>query len=219
MPSDVNRLEAQVRTEFGKGAARRTRRAGLVPAVLYGHATDPQHLALDARNFAAVLRENGSNAVLTLNIDGKEQLALTKSVVVHPIRRYIEHADLLVIKRGEKVTVDVPVVVSGDAAPGSLVTQDATTVSIESDALSIPEQIEVSVEGAEIGTQVLAGQLDLPKGSTLQADPETLIVNVIAAPAEEESAEEEAEAEAASEEGGEGEAAGEEASESAEASD
>ena len=185
--SDVSRLKATVRTEFGKGAARRTRRDGNVPAVLYGHQTDPQHLALNAQAFAAVLRESGgTNAVLTLDIEGKEQLALTKSVVVHPIRRYIEHADLLVIKRGEKVIVDVPVVVVGDAAPGSVVTQEANDLSIEADAMSIPEQIEVSVEGAEIGTQFLAGELTLPAGSTLQTDPETLVVNVVAPAMEEE---------------------------------
>ncbi len=186
MSSDVNRLEAIVRTEFGKGAARRTRRAGQVPAVLYGHQSDPQHLALDARAFSKVLRDNGTNAVLTLDIAGKEQIALTKSIVVHPIRRYIEHADLLVIKKGEKVTVDIPVIVSGDPAPGGLISQDANVISIEADAMSIPEQIEVSIEGAEIGLQILAGQLTLPAGSTLQADPETLIVNIMAPQAEEE---------------------------------
>ena len=193
--SDTSRLKATVRTEFGKGAARRTRRDGNVPAVLYGHQTDPQHLALDAHAFAAVLRESGTNAVLTLDIEGKEQLALTKSVVMHPIRRYIEHADLLVIKRGEKVIVDVPVVVVGDAAPGSVVTQEANDLSIEADAMSIPEQIEVSVEGAEIGTQFIAGQLTLPRGSTLQTDPETLVVNVVAPAMEEEAPTEAAEAE------------------------
>ena len=206
--SDENRLDAAVRTEFGKGAARRTRRDGQVPAVLYGHQTNPQHLALDARLFAKVLRENGTNAVLHLNIDGKEQIALTKSVVVHPIRRYIEHADLLVIKKGEKVVVDVPVVVTGDAAPGTLVTQDANTVSVEADALKIPEQIEVSVEDAEIGTQILANQLELPAGSTLHTDPETLIVNVVAAPTEDE-LEAEGEGEVTDEAATEAETAGE----------
>lgn len=186
MSPDVNRLEAIVRTEFGKGAARRTRRAGKVPAVLYGHQSDPQHLALDARAFSKVLRDNGTNAVLTLDIAGKEQIALTKSIVVHPIRRYIEHADLLVIKRGEKVTVDVPVVLTGEPAAGTQVSQDANVISIEADVMSIPEQIEVSIEGADVGTQVLAGQLELPKGSTLQADPETLIVNIVAETEEEE---------------------------------
>ncbi|MER7451989.1 50S ribosomal protein L25/general stress protein Ctc [Nocardia beijingensis] len=183
--SDVNLLEAAVRTEFGKGAARRTRRAGNVPAVLYGHQSDPQHLSVNAQAFAAILREHGTNAVLNLVIDGKKQLALTKSVVVHPIRRYIEHADLLIIKRGEKVTADVNVTVTGDAAPGTLVTQEATTVSIEADALNLPEAIEVSVEGVEAGTQITAGELQLPEGVTLAADAETLIVNVIAAPAAE----------------------------------
>ncbi|MGK8487232.1 50S ribosomal protein L25/general stress protein Ctc [Nocardia asiatica] len=183
--SDVNLLEAAVRTEFGKGAARRTRRAGNVPAVLYGHQSDPQHLSVNAQAFAAILREHGTNAVLNLVIDGKKQLALTKSVVVHPIRRYIEHADLLIIKRGEKVTADVNVTVTGDAAPGTLVTQEATTVSIEADALKLPEAIEVSVEGVEAGTQITAGALELPAGVTLAVDAETLIVNVIAAPAAE----------------------------------
>lgn len=183
--SDVNLLEASVRTEFGKGAARRTRRAGNVPAVLYGHQADPQHLSVNAQAFAAILREHGTNAVLNLVIDGKKQLALTKSVVVHPIRRYIEHADLLIIKRGEKVTADVNVTVTGDAAPGTLVTQEATTVSVEADALKLPEAIEVSVEGVEAGTQITAGELQLPEGVDLAADAETLIVNVIAAPAAE----------------------------------
>ncbi|MCP2275156.1 large subunit ribosomal protein L25 [Nocardia amikacinitolerans] len=183
--SDVNLLEAAVRTEFGKGAARRTRRAGNVPAVLYGHQADPQHLALNAQAFAAILREHGTNAVLNLVIDGKKQLALTKSVVVHPIRRYIEHADLLIVKRGERVTADVTITVTGDPAAGTLVTQEATTLSIEAEALNLPETIEVSVEGVEPGTQITAGELQLPSGVTLAVDAETLVVNVIAAPAAE----------------------------------
>ncbi|MET0797590.1 MAG: 50S ribosomal protein L25/general stress protein Ctc, partial [Rhodococcus sp. (in: high G+C Gram-positive bacteria)] len=178
-------LTAQVRTEFGKGAARRARRDGLVPAVLYGHATDPQHLALDARAFAAVLRNDGTNAVLTLDIAGKSQLALTKSIVVHPIRRSIEHADLLVLNKGERVTVEVNIIVEGDAAPGTLVTTDSTAVEIEADALEIPENFVVSVEGAEIGTQITAADLDLPSDVTLISDGETLLVNVVEAPSEE----------------------------------
>ncbi|MGF0308866.1 MULTISPECIES: 50S ribosomal protein L25/general stress protein Ctc [Nocardiaceae] len=185
MASKVNNLTAQVRTEFGKGAARRARRDGLVPAVLYGHATDPQHLALDARAFAAVLRNDGTNAVLTLDIAGKSQLALTKSIVVHPIRRSIEHADLLVLKKGERVTVEVNVIVEGDAAPGTLVTTDSTAVEIEADALEIPENFVVSVEEAQIGTQITAADLDLPSGVTLVSDGETLLVNVVEAPSEE----------------------------------
>ncbi|MCZ4519547.1 50S ribosomal protein L25 [Rhodococcus sp. 14-2483-1-1] len=185
MASKVNNLTAQVRTEFGKGAARRARRDGLVPAVLYGHATDPQHLALDARAFAAVLRNDGTNAVLTLDIAGKSQLALTKSIVVHPIRRSIEHADLLVLKKGERVTVEVNIIVEGDAAPGTLVTTDSTAVEIEADALEIPENFVVSVEEAQIGTQITAADLDLPSGVTLVSDGETLLVNVVEAPSEE----------------------------------
>ncbi|OZE29799.1 50S ribosomal protein L25/general stress protein Ctc [Rhodococcus sp. 05-2255-1e] len=185
MASKVNNLTAQVRTEFGKGAARRARRDGLVPAVLYGHATDPQHLALDARAFAAVLRNDGTNAVLTLDIAGKSQLALTKSIVVHPIRRSIEHADLLVLNKGERVTVEVNIIVEGDAAPGTLVTTDSTAVEIEADALEIPENFVVSVEGSEIGTQITAADLDLPSDVTLISDGETLLVNVVEAPSEE----------------------------------
>ncbi|WP_338890083.1 50S ribosomal protein L25/general stress protein Ctc [Rhodococcus sovatensis] len=208
MANEVNKLEAIVRTEFGKGAARRTRRDGQVPAVLYGHGTDPQHLALDSRAFAAVLRNHGTNAVLTLDIEGAEQVALTKSVVVHPIKRSIEHADLLVLKKGERVTVEVNVIVEGDAAAGTLVYTDSTYVEIEADALSIPEQIEVSIEGAEIGTQILAGTLALPEGVTLISDPELLLVNVVEAPSEEdleaegtETGDAETQAEAASDEG------------------
>jgi len=178
--SDANKLDAIVRTEFGKGAARRTRRDGNVPAVLYGHHTEPQHLSVNAQEFARILRKDGTNAVLSLNIEGKPALALTKSVVVHPIRRYIEHADLLVVRRGEKVTVDVHVVVTGDPISGAVLTQEANTISIEADAMNIPENVEVSVENAEIGTQIKASDLVLPTGSTLITDPETLIVNIVA---------------------------------------
>lgn len=180
--SEENRIAAVVRTEFGKGAARRARRDGQVPAVLYGHGTDPKHLSLPAREFAAVLRAHGTNAVLTLDVDGSEELALTKSVVVHPIRNYIEHADLLVVKKGEKVTVEVPLVVTGEAASGTLVVNEISTVKLEADALNLPEQIEVSIEGAEPGTQITAADVQLPTGATLQDDPELLLVNVVAAP-------------------------------------
>lgn len=160
----TNQLTVSVRTETGKGASRRARREGKVPAVLYGHGTDPQHLELNAHDFAAVLRHSGTNAVLTLNIEGKEQLALTKALDVHPIRRTIQHADLLVVKRGEKVVVEVNVVIEGDAMSGTLVTQDATTVEIEAEALSIPEQLTVSIEGAEYGTQFTMRQPGAAQG-------------------------------------------------------
>nr|BBF96584.1 50S ribosomal protein L25 [Mycolicibacterium vaccae] len=181
-----NNLTATVRTSTGKGASRRARREGRVPVVLYGHGTDPQHLELSARDFAAVLRHTGTNAVLTLDIDGTEQLALTKALEIHPIRRNIQHADLLVVRRGEKVTVEVQIVLEGDATPGTLVTQDANTIEIEADVQSIPEQFVVSVEGAEEGTQILAGQIELPEDVTLISDPETLVVNIVAAPSAEE---------------------------------
>ncbi|ABK75240.1 50S ribosomal protein L25/general stress protein Ctc [Mycolicibacterium smegmatis] len=199
-----NKLTANVRTRTGKGASRQARRDGKVPAVLYGHGTDPQHLELNARDFAAVLRSHGTNAILTLDIEGTEQLALTKALDVHPIRRNIQHADLLVVQRGEKVTVEVTVLVEGDATPGTLVTQDANTIEIEAEALSIPEQLTVSVEGVEAGTQITAGQISLPEGVNLISDPELLVVNVVEAPSaealEEEGAGETGAAEAPAEE-------------------
>jgi large subunit ribosomal protein L25 len=204
--STANNLTAQLRTQTGKGASRRARRDGKVPAVLYGHGADPRHLLLSAHDFAAVLRNSGTNAVLALHIDGDEQLALTKALDIHPIKRNIQHADLLVVRRGEKVTVDVNVVVQGEATPGTLVTQDASTIQIEAEALSIPEQLTVSVEGAEEGTQILAGQVELPSGVTLISDPDMLVVNVVTAPTIEEPEAEAAEGEegAEAEEGAEG---------------
>jgi len=177
-------IAAETRTEFGKGAARRTRRAGKIPAVLYGHGTDPQHLSLPELEFKRIVREQGRNAVITLDISGTPQLALTKTVVQHPIRPYIEHVDLLVIRRGEKVVVDVPIVVTGDAAPGTMVSQELNTLEVEADVSSIPDQIEVSVEGLKIGTQIQAGAIRLPANTTLSADAELLVVNVVAAPTE-----------------------------------
>lgn len=180
--ANTNKLSVEVRTRTGKGASRKARREGKVPAVLYGHGSDPAHLELNAHDFAAVLRRAGSNAVLALDINGKERLALTKAISVHPIRRTIQHADLLVVRRGEKVTVEVNVVLEGDAASGTLVTQDASTIEIEADALSIPQQLTVSVEGVEEGTQITAGQVALPAGVTLVSDPDLLVVNVVPAP-------------------------------------
>src|ERR1700752_1061706 len=204
--STANKLTAAVRTETGKGASRRARRNGKVPAVIYGHGADPRHLELDADDFAAVLRHSGTNAVLTLDIECEEQLALTKALEIHPIKRNIQHADLLVVRRGEKVTVEVNVVVEGEAIPGTLVTQDTNTVEIEADVQAIPEQLVVSVEGADIGTQFAAGSIALPDGVSLVSGPEMLVVNVVPAPTAED-----LEAEGAGEvvEGEEGEGAGE----------
>lgn len=182
----TNNLTVEVRTRTGKGASRQARREGKLPAVLYGHGSEPQHLELVAREFAAVLRHSGTNAVLSMQIDGKEQLALPKAITVHPVKRNLQHVDLLVVKRGEKVTVEVPVNLEGDAASGTLVTQDATTIEIEAEALSIPEGLSVSIEGAEEGTQILAGDVSLPAGVTLISDPEMLVVNIVAAPSAEE---------------------------------
>ncbi len=214
--SAANQLTATVRTETGKGASRRARREGKIPAVLYGHGADPQHLELPGRDFAAVLRHAGTNAVLTLNIASKEQFALTKALDIHPIRRNIQHADLLVVRRGEKVVVEVSVVIEGEAGPDTLVTQETSTIEVEAEALSIPEQLTVSVEGAVPGTQFTAGQITLPSGTSLTSDPELLVVNVVNAPTaedlEEEGAGETVEgAEApADEEAGEAEASEEE---------
>lgn len=214
MAKSGNQLTATVRTETGKGASRRARRDGKIPAVLYGHGAEPQHLELPGHDFAAVLRHSGTNAVLTLDIAGKEQLALTKALDIHPIRRTIQHADLLVVRRGEKVVVEVRVLIEGEAGPDTLVTQETNTIEIEADALSIPEQLTVSVEGAEPGTQFSAGQITLPQGVNLISDPDMLVVNVVNAPTaadlEEEGAGEVAEGEEvpaaeAEEEGGEAE--------------
>ncbi len=179
------RLIAESRTEFGKGFARRIRRAGKVPAVLYGHGTDPRHLSLDAREFAHALK-GGANTVLTLQLDGGDELALPKSVVRHPLRDYFEHVDLLLVRRGEKVTVDIPVVIEGEAESGTLVLNDLTTLSVEVEALSIPEGLSVDLTGATAGTQILAGDVRLPAGASLVTDPEALVVSVQTAPTAEE---------------------------------
>ena len=175
------RLSAESRSEFGKGFARRIRAAGKIPAVLYGHGTDPRHLTLPAREFAHAIK-GGANTVLTLALPGGDELALAKSVVRHPLRDYFEHVDLIIVRRGERVTVDIPVVVTGEAPAGSLVLTDANTLSIEVEALHIPQSVEVSIEGLEIGAQVLASQVTLPAGATLVSDPETLVVAVSLAP-------------------------------------
>jgi large subunit ribosomal protein L25 len=176
------RLAAEPRTEFGKGAARRLRRAGRVPAVLYGHGQDVVHLSLPAREFAAALRNGGSNALLTVALDGKEQLALTKQVQRDPLTRMHEHADLLVVRRGEKVTVEVPVIVVGEPAPDTITNHELNTVSVEADATKLPDTIEVDVTGRSAGQGITAGDLNLPRGTTLVTDPEALVVGFLGAP-------------------------------------
>jgi large subunit ribosomal protein L25 len=180
------RLQAESRTEFGKGAARRIRRADKVPAVLYGHGEDPVHLTLPGHDLMLALKHGGANALLSLDVDGTTHLALARQVQRDPIKGFLEHIDLLTVKKGEKVVVEVPVHLVGEAAPETLVVTEHATVSLEAEATHIPESVEVSIEGAEIGTQILASDLSLPSGSQLHVDAETLIVNIVAAPTEEE---------------------------------
>ncbi|GGO71821.1 50S ribosomal protein L25/general stress protein Ctc [Nocardioides deserti] len=172
------KITAEKRTEFGKGAARRIRRENKVPAVIYGHGNDPIHVTLPGHATMLALKHGGANALLELDIEGDTQLALTKQVQIDPIKRHLEHVDFVAVVRGEKVTVDIPVLVTGEAAKETLVVTENATVSIEAEATHIPESIEVSVEGLEAGTQILASQLELPSGSTLLVDGETLVVNI-----------------------------------------
>jgi large subunit ribosomal protein L25 len=188
------KIAAEPRNEFGKGAARRIRREHKVPAVLYGHGIDPLHVTLPGH--ALMLALKNANALLSIELDGNSQLALPKQVQRNPIRGDIEHADLIVVRRGEKVTVDVPLHVTGEAVSGALVVVEHPTIAIEAEATHLPEAVEVSVEGLEVGSQILAGHLTLPEGSTLQLDPEALVVNVAAAPTAEEIEAELADAEA-----------------------
>src|SRR4051794_18285853 len=190
------KITAEMRTEFGKGAARRIRRDDKIPAVVYGHGNDPIHLTLPGHDTMMALKHGGANALLELDIEGSSQLALTKQVQVDPIRRVLEHIDFVAVRRGEKVTVDVPVHVIGDAVSETLVVLENSTVQVEAEATNIPEYIEVSVEGASAGTQIHASDLGLPEGTTLLVDPETLIVNVTQAQSAEALEAELAEAEA-----------------------
>jgi large subunit ribosomal protein L25 len=176
--SAPEKIAAEARTEFGKGAARRIRREHKIPAVIYGHGNEPVHVILPGHQTMMALKHGGANALLSLDIDGSEQLALTKDIQVDPIRRVIEHLDFVAVKRGEKVTVDVPVHVVGEAGPDTLVVTENAVVSVEAEATHIPEAFEVSVEGATPGTQIHAKDLVLPSGTTLLADEELLIVNV-----------------------------------------
>ena len=171
-----NKLVAEQRTQFGKGAARKIRRDHKIPAVMYGHGTAPVHITLPGHE--AMLALKHSNALLTIVLDGQEQLALAKDVQRDPIKPVIEHVDLVVVRKGEKVTVEVPVHLEGEAAAETVVTVDHTTLQLEVEATHIPESIVVSVEGLAAGTQVLAGQVELPEGATLVTDAEALVVNV-----------------------------------------
>jgi large subunit ribosomal protein L25 len=195
----ADKLTAEIRESFGKGAARKIRAAHKIPAVIYGHGTDPRHVTLPGHETMLLIRK--ANAILELDIAGQSELTLVKDVQRDPVRQIIEHIDLVVVKRGEKVTVDVPVHVEGEPFGSAIAEQDASTVTVEVEATNIPERVVVDVEGKEAGTHITAGDLELPAGATLVTEPETLIVGIVlpAAPADEETAEaaEAAEAEAA----------------------
>jgi len=188
------KIAAEARTEFGKGAARRIRRADNVPAVLYGHGSDPVHVTLPGHQLMLALKN--SNALLTIDLGTEQHLAIPKQVQRDPLKGFIEHADLLIVKKGEKVTVDVRINVVGDAVSGNLVILENSTIAVEAEATHIPESFEVSVEGLDAGAQIHASDLELPSGSTLAVDPEILIVNITAAPTEAQLDAELAEAEA-----------------------
>jgi large subunit ribosomal protein L25 len=189
------KIAAEARTEFGKGAARRSRREGKVPAVLYGHGTDTRHLSLPGH--ALMLALKTPNVLLRLEgLQRGGDLALPKSVQRDPVRGFLEHVDLILVRSGEKVTVEVPIRVSGEIAPGdSLLNQQLVQIPVEADATNIPQGIDVDVEGMDIGDAVHASDLKLPQGVTLQVEPDTLVLAVIAQQAAEEPEAEEGEGE------------------------
>jgi large subunit ribosomal protein L25 len=175
------RIVAEPRSEFGKGAARRVRRAGRVPAIVYGHGTDTRHVTLPGHELLMALKT--PNVLIEVaGLSGRPQLTLPKAVQRDPIRGAIEHVDLIMVRRGEKVTVEVPVQVTGEVEPGGLLDQQMVRLAIEAEATQIPQAIDVSVEGMDIGDAVHAGDLTLPEGVTLVAEPEALVLHVLAAP-------------------------------------
>ncbi|MFB9375726.1 50S ribosomal protein L25/general stress protein Ctc [Kineococcus gynurae] len=176
---DATKLSAEKRDSFGKGAARQVRRANRIPAVVYGHGEAPLHITLPGHDTMMALKH--SNALLDVTVEGKSHLVLPKDVQRDPIKGFIEHVDLLTVRRGEKVEVDVPVHVTGDAAPETVVQQELTTLTLEVEATNIPESVEVSVQDAAAGTLVTAADVTLPQGATLAGDGEQLVVNVTAA--------------------------------------
>ena len=174
------KIAAETRDEFGKGAARRSRREGKVPAVLYGHGTETHHLSLPGHDLMLALKT--PNVLLRLDgLKSGADLALPKAVQRDPVRGFIEHVDLILVRRGEKVTVEVPIRVSGDIAPGdTMLNQQLVQIPVEADATNIPQAIEVDVEGMELGQAVHARDLKLPSGVTLQVEPDILVLQVIA---------------------------------------
>jgi large subunit ribosomal protein L25 len=207
------RIRAEQRTEFGKGGARRTRRAGLVPAVIYGHGQPPRHISLPAREIQLALRSD-ANVLLRLDLDGGSELALAKDVQRDPLKQSIDHIDLIVVRRGEKVRIDVPVQLTGELRSGEvLLNHDLTSITVEADATALPRGFEVDISGVEIGTSIFVRDIALPEGVTLVTDGDALIVSGLAAPTAEQLDAELAEAEA---EVGAGQVSGAEPSEAAE---
>lgn len=178
MASERPVLKAEVRSEFGKGFARRLRAAGKIPGVVYGHAVDVLHFAVDRLEMTALVRNHGVNAVFELELEGEQHLVMVKHIDQNVLTFNIDHIDLLSIKRGEKVEVEVPVVLEGEPAPGLMSIQDADVLLVEADVLNIPEEIVVSIEGLEDGTVVTAGEVSLPEGTTLAAEEDTVIVSI-----------------------------------------
>lgn len=176
------RLSAEPRTEFGKGFARRTRRDGKIPAVLYGHGLDPQHVSLPAREFTLAVKRGGANVLLTLDIAGTEALAVPKSIQRHAIKGTFDHVDLLAVRRGEKIAVDIALVFDGEIERDGVLQIEMNSLAVEAEATNIPTELTFSVEGLEVGAQVSAGQIVLPAGTTLTGDPEQLVLVVSAAP-------------------------------------
>jgi len=175
------RIAAELRSEFGKGPARRARRAGRVPAVLYGHGTETRHLSLPGHDLMLALKT--PNVLIRIDgLPGGNQLTLPKAVQRDPVRGVLEHVDLIMVRRGEKVTVEIPIRVTGEVGPGGLLDQQLVQIPVEAEATNIPQRIDVDVEGMEIGAAVHASDLQLAPGVTLAVEPDTLVVHVLAAP-------------------------------------
>jgi len=174
--ADDNTLSALVRTSFGKGAARKIRANDQIPAVIYGHGTDPQHVTLPGHETMLITRR--SNALITLDIEGSQQLALVKDIQRDPVKQVIEHIDLIVVRQGEKVEVDVPVHIEGESAPGTIHVVELNAITLEVSATAIPQSVVVSIEGLEDGAQVHASDVVLPEGASLVTDAEVLITSV-----------------------------------------
>ncbi|MFF5314276.1 50S ribosomal protein L25/general stress protein Ctc [Streptomyces massasporeus] len=192
------KISAATRTEFGKGAARRIRREDKVPGVLYGHGSDPLHLTLPGHDLLMALRT--PNVLIALDIDGKTELAIPKSVQRDPLKGFLEHVDLLLVKRGEQVNVDVYVHTEGELAPGAYLLEHVlNALPVEAEATHIPESVTVSIEGLAAGDSILAKDITLPKGTTLAVEEDTVVLQVLAAQAEEAPEGEEAEGDEAAE--------------------